>query len=471
MPEPRTLFQKVWDSHVVTRRDDGAALLYIDRQLLHEGSRYAFDSLVESGHEVRRPNQTFACADHYVPTRGHDNTLASIRDDSIRSMVEQLRDNSQRTGVPYFGLGSPKQGIVHVVGPELGITQPGLTMVCGDSHTSTHGAFGALAFGIGASEVGHVLATQTLWQHKPMVMEIRLQGTVPAGVTSKDVILHVIGQIGADGATGYAVEFGGAAIEAMTMEERMTVCNMAIEAGARSGMVAPDDVTYAYLKGREYAPSERDWDAAVAYWQSLATDEGATFDRRVTVEVGSLVPTVTWGTSPEDTVPVNGAIPNPELEGDNVKRSRMYQALRYMALEPGQSVLGLKVDRVFIGSCTNGRLSDLRAAAAVLENRRVLVPTLVVPGSATIRSQAEAEGLHRVFVDAGCEWGTPGCSMCLGVNGDTLSGGERCASTSNRNFEGRQGKGGRTHLMSPAMAAAAAVQGRISDVREIMGEV
>jgi 3-isopropylmalate/(R)-2-methylmalate dehydratase large subunit len=464
------MFDKIWDAHVAAVADDGTALLYVDRHLLHEGSRNAFALLKTSGRTVRRPDLTFACADHVVPTVGQSNGIAGIARAEVRAVAQAQVDNTAAAGIQLFGLGDPRQGIVHVVGPEQGLTLPGLVIVCGDSHTSTHGAFGALAFGIGSSEVSHVMATQTLWQRKPLAMRITIDGELAFGVTSKDLVLHIIGRIGADGATGYVIEWAGSTIAGLTMEQRMTMCNMAIEAGARAGMMAPDERAFAYLEGKPYAPAGAEWDRAVAAWKLLRTDPDATFDREVVIDASAVVPTVTWGTSPEDAVAITGQVPDPADEPDRGKRERMERALRYMDLRPGLPITDIKIDRVFIGSCTNSRIEDLRLAADVVRGRKAVVTAMVVPGSRQVSRQAESEGLDEVFRAAGFEWREPGCSMCLGMNGDTAAEGERCASTSNRNFEGRQGKGARTHLVSPSMAAAAAVTGRLADVRQLAKE-
>jgi 3-isopropylmalate/(R)-2-methylmalate dehydratase large subunit len=463
---PRTMFEKIWAQHVVKQEQGKPAVLYIDLHLVHEvTSPQAFDGLRLAGRKVRRPDKTVAVPDHNVPTWSRD---LPITDEIAAKQIETLERNCAEFGITYYGLRDPNQGIVHVIGPQLGYTQPGMTIVCGDSHTSTHGAFGALAFGIGTSEVEHVLATQTLLQHKPKTMEIRVNGQLRPGVTAKDLILHVIGRIGTDGATGYVIEYTGEAIRALSMEGRMTVCNMSIEAGARAGMVAPDEKTFAYLKGRPFAPKGAEWERAVADWQALATDPGATYDRVEIFDASEIIPHVTWGTSPGMVVPVTGRVPLPEEIADPADRKAAEQAIAYMGLIPGQAITSLKIDRVFIGSCTNGRIEDLRAAAAVIKGKKVAphVRAQVVPGSYAVKMQAEAEGLHEIFIAAGFEWREAGCSMCLGMNPDILAPGERCASTSNRNFEGRQGKGGRTHLVSPQMAAAAAIAGHFVDVRE-----
>ena len=459
-----TMFQKIWSRHVVAEGPGGQALLYVDRHLLHEGSTHALARLARKGRAVRRPDACLATADHYVPTAPGAGPIANPE---IRAMVADLGRHSQRLGITFFGRGEPRQGIVHVIGPEQGATQPGITLMCGDSHTATHGAFGALACGIGSTEVEHVLATQCLWQRRPKVMRITVTGTRPFGVMAKDVILAIIARIGAGGGVGHAIEYAGPVIRAMSMDERMTVCNMSIEAGARAGMVAPDETTFAYLEGRPLAPRGEMWPRALAVWKTLPSDADAAFDRDVTLDAAELAPTVTWGTSPQDALPITGHVPDPSAAGDPARRASMARALAYMALTPGAPLAGTAVSRVFIGSCTNSRLEDLRAAAAVARGRHAAVPAWVVPGSAQIKRAAEAEGLDRVFTEAGFEWREPGCSMCVGMNGDTAAAGERVASTSNRNFEGRQGQGARTHLMSPAMAAAAAVTGRLTDVRTL----
>ncbi len=459
----RTIFDKIWDSHKVVERPDGQTLLYIDRHYM--GDDLPLDTygvLRRKNLRVRRPDLTFAMPDHYAPTRGR--RLADVVDDERRFMIGELGRFTAEQGIGLFPLDDPRQGIVHVVGPEQGLSLPGMTIVCGDSHTSTHGAFGALGFGIGATEVAHVLATQTLWQRRPRTMRVTLDGMAGPGVTAKDLILALIAAIGVAGAAGHVIEYAGTAVRALTMEGRMTLCNMSIEAGARAGMIAPDDVTFDYLRGRPYAPA--DWNAAVAAWSRLATDAGATFDREVTLDARTIAPMVSWGTSPEDSAPISGRVPDPAAEGDPRRRDRLTKGLAYMDLAPGTRLAGIGIDRVFIGSCTNGRLEDLRAAAAVLRGRRAAVPTMVVPGSTPVRRAAEAEGLDRIFTEAGCDWRESGCSMCLAINGDEGAAGERVASTTNRNFVGRQGRGVRTHLMSPAMAAAAAAAGRLVDVRE-----
>ncbi|MCR9176233.1 MAG: 3-isopropylmalate dehydratase large subunit [Alphaproteobacteria bacterium] len=467
MSKPRTLFDKIWQSHLVDVQDDGTCLIYIDRHLVHEvTSPQAFEGLATAGRKVRRPDLTLAVADHNVPTTDRS---AGIADEESRIQVDTLEKNVKDFGVPYFPVFDPRQGIVHIIGPEQGFTLPGTTIVCGDSHTATHGAFGALAFGIGTSEVEHVLATQTLVQSPAKNMRITVDGEVPLGVTSKDVILAIIGKIGTAGGTGHVVEYAGSAIRAMSMEARMTVCNMTIEAGARAGMIAPDETTFEYLKGRPMAPKGGEWELAVEYWKTLPSDEGAVYQKEVTLRAEDIVPQVTWGTSPEDVVPVSGKVPNPANESDPGRKASIERSLKYMGLEADTPINQIPVDKVFIGSCTNGRIEDIRAVAAVAKGRKVAdgVHALVVPGSGLVKEQAEAEGLAEILIAAGFDWREAGCSMCLAMNADRLEPGERCASTSNRNFEGRQGKGGRTHLVSPAMAAAAAVTGRLSDVRDL----
>ncbi len=464
MAPPATLFDKIWSSHAILVRPDGATLLHIDRHFVHDGSGNAFRMLKEKGLAVRRPDRTFATPDHYVSTLSHD--LASINEPHRRGVVEDLEANAKAAGLTLFGLSDRRQGIVHVVGPEQGLSQPGMIMVCGDSHTATHGALGALAFGVGASEVGHVLATQTLWQRKPKNMRIVVDGTLADGVHAKDVILAIIVRIGTAGGVGHVIEYAGSTIRAMGIEGRLTICNMSIEAGARAGMVAPDDTTFAYLHGRPYAPKGADWDAALAHWGSLPSDADAQFDREVHLDAAEIAPMVTWGTSPEAAAPITGHIPDPASAPDAARRESMQRALAYMDLRPGTPLTEIAVDRVFIGSCTNSRIEDLRAAAKVLDGRRAVVPAMAVPGSGLVKAQAEAEGLDAIFKRAGFEWREAGCSMCVGMNGDLVAPGERCASTSNRNFVVRQGRGARTHLMSPAMAAAAAIAGKLADVRQ-----
>jgi len=463
---PRSLFDNLWASHVVWHEEPQPALLYIDLHLVHEvTSPQAFEGLRLAERKVRRPDLTFGTVDHNVPTtREH---RFNILDPIAAQQINALRQNCVEFGIHLADVGSAEQGIVHVIGPELGLTLPGKTIVCGDSHTSTHGAFGALAIGIGTSEVEHVLATQTLPQKRPRSMLIRVSGNLPTGVTAKDLALGIIHQIGTDGGTGYAIEYAGEAVSGLSMEGRMTLCNLSIESGARAGMVAPDETTFAYLKGRAYAPKGEHWEKAVAYWRTLPTDEGAHFDRVVEFDAAALQPWVTWGTSPGMSAPVTGSVPRPEDGRDEIEKLAITRALDYMGIRGGSPITALAVDRVFVGSCTNGRLEDLRNAARVLKGHKISakVQMLVVPGSEDVKKQAESEGLDRIFLAAGAEWREPGCSMCLGMNPDILSPGERCASTSNRNFEGRQGRGGRTHLVSPEMAAAAAVAGHFTDVR------
>ena len=465
---PQTLFDKIWETHEVAH-----GLIYIDLHLVHEvTSPQAFDSLRMAGRPVRRPDRTLATADHNTPTDGTP-VAARIKDELSRVQVETLERNCAEFGVPVYSLGSDRQGIVHVIGPELGVTQPGMTIVCGDSHTSTHGAFGALAFGIGTSEVEHVLATQCMVQHKPRSMRILYDGALGFGVTAKDLILGTLGKLGVGGMTGHVVEYAGPAIEALTMEGRMTVCNMTIEAGARAGMIAPDAKTFAYLKGRPKAPAGAAWDAAMRYWESLHSDPNALFDKEVHLDASQLPPLVTWGTSPQDVAAITGTVPRPEAALSETKKASLARALNYMGLNGGEKITDIAIDRVFIGSCTNGRIEDLREAAKIVERqlakgRKVAshVAAMIVPGSGLVKEQAEAEGLDKIFVKAGFEWREPGCSMCLAMNADRLEPGERCASTSNRNFEGRQGRGGRTHLMSAGMAVAAAIAGHLADVRD-----
>jgi 3-isopropylmalate/(R)-2-methylmalate dehydratase large subunit len=465
MTEPKTLIDKLWSAHEIVRREDGDSLLWVDRHFVHEGSFHAFGKLAARSVKVAEPGLTFGVADHYVPTRGSRTDIAVPE---IARMVRQVEENTATHGVKLFGLTDPRQGIVHVVGPEQGLTLPGLLIVCGDSHTSTHGALGAYAFGIGASEVAHVLMTQTIWQKRPKRMRISVEGRAPPGIGGKDIILSIIAQIGADGATGCAVEFAGSAIRALSIEGRLTLCNMSIEAGARCGMVAPDETTFAYLKGRPYAPKGDEFDKAIEAWAELSTDDGAEFEREASLDAGRIAPVVTWGTSPEDTLPIDARVPDPARELDETRARYLREALDYMGISPGRKLTDIAVDRVFIGSCTNARIEDLRAAAAVLAGRTSKVPGLVSPGSSLIKRQAEEEGLDRIFRDAGLEWGESGCSMCVGINGDIVAPGERCASTTNRNFRGRQGPGARTHLMSPAMVAAAAVTGHLADVRPLL---
>jgi len=470
MTAPRTLYDKIWDDHVVHTSEDGTCLLYIDRHLVHEvTSPQAFEGLRMAGRKVRAPEKTIAVPDHNVPTtEGRDK---HIDNEESRIQVEALDKNAKDFGINYYPVSDIRQGIVHIVGPEQGWTLPGMTVVCGDSHTATHGAFGALAHGIGTSEVEHVLATQTLIQKKSKNMKVEITGKLRPGVTAKDITLSVIGATGTAGGTGYVIEYCGEAIRDLSMEGRMTVCNMAIEGGARAGLIAPDEKTFAYITGRPHAPKGEQLEAAIAYWKTLFTDEGAHFDKVVVLKGEEIEPVVTWGTSPEDVLGISGVVPHPEqFTGGKVEAAR--RSLEYMGLEPGTPLKDIKIDAVFIGSCTNGRIEDLRAAAEVLKGKKIApgVRGMVVPGSGLVRAQAEAEGLAQIFLDAGFEWRLAGCSMCLAMNPDQLAPGERCAATSNRNFEGRQGRGGRTHLLSPAMAAAAAVTGRLTDVRELMVE-
>jgi 3-isopropylmalate/(R)-2-methylmalate dehydratase large subunit len=463
---PQTLFEKVWQQHVVVEPAGEPTILYIDLQLVHEvTSPQAFEGLRLAGRKVRRPDRTIATVDHNVPTTREGRL--NILDPISATQIATLRKNCAEFGVELYDVDSRDQGIVHVIGPELGLTKPGMTIVCGDSHTSTHGAFGALAFGIGTSEVEHVLATQTLPQSTPKTFRINVEGETPLGVTAKDIILAIIGKIGTDGATGCVIEYAGSAIRALSMEGRMTVCNMSIEAGARAGMIAPDDTTFAYLKGRRFSPRGAAWDTAVSEWRKLSTDPGAKFDRELTIDAATLAPYISWGTSPGMVAPVTASVPDPADASNESDRKSWQSALDYMGLTAKTPLDGLAIDRVFIGSCTNGRIEDLRAAAKIAAGRRVAstVGAMVVPGSQAVKAQAEKEGLDRIFLDAGFEWREPGCSMCLGMNPDILAPGERCASTSNRNFEGRQGRGGRTHLVSPEMAAAAAIAGHFVDIR------
>ncbi|TNE39557.1 MAG: 3-isopropylmalate dehydratase large subunit [Sphingomonadales bacterium] len=478
MTQARTLYEKIWDAHVVETREDGTCLLYIDRHLVHEvTSPQAFEGLRMAGRKVRRPDLTLAVPDHNLPTTARvdgEGHRLPIKDPEGAQQLAALEKNAPEFGIKYIGATDKEQGIVHVVGPEQGFTLPGTTLVCGDSHTAAHGALGALAFGIGTSEVEHVLATQTLQLKPSKTMEIRVEGQLGPGVTPKDVILHVIGVIGTAGGTGHVIEYRGNVFEEMSVEGRLTVSNMSIEGGARAGLFAPDEKTFAYVKGRPMAPKGADWEAAVAYWKTLKTDEGATFDRSVVIDAAGIVPTVTWGTSPEDVVPITGTVPAPESFADATKRAAAEKALEYMGLSAGQRMQDIEVQHIFIGSCTNSRIEDLRAAAAVVKGHKVdprIRQALIVPGSGLVKLQAEAEGLDKIFLDAGFEWREPGCSMCLGMNPDKVPAGERCASTSNRNFMGRQGPGSRTHLVSPAMAAAAAITGHLTDIRTMAGEM
>ena len=464
-PSSKTLFDKIWSHHLVHQQDDGTCLIYIDRHLVHEvTSPQAFEGLRNNNRKVHRPKSTFAVADHNVPTsdrsKGIDNKESRIQ-------VETLESNCKEFGVTLFPLLDKRQGIVHIVGPEQGITQPGMTIVCGDSHTATHGAFGALAFGIGTSEVEHVLASQTLIQQPAKNMKISVNGNVKAGVTAKDIILHIIGLIGTAGGTGYVIEYAGEAINSLSMEGRMTICNMSIEAGARAGLIAPDQTTFDYIKGRPYAPKDEDWNKAVAFWKSLPSDENANYDKEININAEDITPQITWGTSPQDVAPVNGKVPNPDTIDDVNRKKAVERSLEYMGLEPNQEIEKIKIDKVFIGSCTNGRIEDLREVARVVEGKKVSVDSMIVPGSGLVKEQAENEGLDKIFIDAGFDWREPGCSMCLAMNPDQLKPKERCASTSNRNFEGRQGREGRTHLVSPVVAAASAIKGTFAQESDL----
>jgi len=472
----KTLYEKIWDAHVVERREDGTCLIWIDRHLVHEvTSPQAFEALRLAGRKVRRPDLTLAVPDHNLPTTARRDAAGAripIADPQSAQQLEMLEKNAPAFGIRYIGDADREQGIVHVVGPEQGFSLPGATIVCGDSHTASHGGLGALAFGIGTSEVEHVLATQTLLLKQSKTMEVRVEGELGAGVTAKDVVLHICGVLGAAGGTGYVIEYTGSAIRSLSIEGRLTISNMAIEHGARAGLIAPDDKTIAYVKGRPYAPKGADWDKAVAWWKSLTTDAGATYDKVVLINAADIQPTVTWGTSPEDTVAIGGVVPAPESFADPSKQEAAQKSLDYMGLTPGQKLTDVEVQNVFIGSCTNSRIEDMRAAAAVVKGRKKADNVrwaIVVPGSGLVKEQAEAEGLDKIFIEAGIEWREPGCSACLAMNPDKVPAGERCASTSNRNFVGRQGPGARTHLVSPAMAAAAAVTGKLTDVRELIG--
>ena len=465
--KPRTLFDKIWDYHLINTQDDGASLIYIDRHLVHEvTSPQAFEGLRISGRTVNSPKRTLAVADHNVPTTDR---AGGIEEEESRIQVEALDKNVEDFGIPYFNMMDERQGIVHVIGPEQGFTQPGMTIVCGDSHTATHGAFGALAFGIGTSEVEHVLATQTLIQKPAKNMLINIEGEPKSGVSPKDLVLAIIGEIGTAGGTGHVIEYSGEAIKKLSMEGRMTVCNMSIEAGARAGMIAPDQVTFDYLKDKPMSPKGKDWDLAIKWWKSLPSDENAFYDKKITIDATKIKPTVTWGTSPEDVVSIDGFVPDPNKIKDEDAKAKVERSLEYMGLKGGQKISDVEINTVFIGSCTNSRIEDLRAAAKVIEGKKVKqgIRAMVVPGSGLVKSQAEEEGLNLMFKEAGFEWREPGCSMCLAMNEDKLQPGERCASTSNRNFEGRQGKGGRTHLVSPEIAAASAITGRLTDCNSI----
>lgn len=463
--KPKTMFEKIWEAHEILRHPAGPSLLYIDRDLIHEGSFHAFADLRKRNLKPRRPRQIFGIADHYVPTRGRK--AEDSASPAIAKMITTFDDNMDWGGIRHFGLNSAEQGIVHVVAPEQGITLPGLTIVCSDSHTSTQGAFGAIAFGIGQSENSHVLATQTLWQTRPKTMRVNISGRLGTGVTAKDVVLALIAQIGAAGAAGYAIEFSGPVVRAMSMEARLTLCNMSIEAAARLGMIAPDQTTFDYVRDRHYGPSATEWQMAIDQWQKFTTDKDAVFDREVELNGDDIAPMVTWGTSPEDAVAINARVPDPSSYGNADKRNAVQKSLDYMDLRAGDPLDGLAIDRIFIGSCTNSRIEDLRAAAEILKGHKVTIPAIVVPGSTQVKLQAEREGIAKIFRDSGFEWRESGCSMCAAMNGDFVGSGERCASTSNRNFIGRQGPGSRTHLVSPAMAAAAAITGHLTDVRKL----
>ena len=463
--KPQTIFDKIWNNHLVEKQEDGTCLIYIDRHLVHEvTSPQAFEGLRNSGREVRKPNYTFAVADHNVPTSDRSQ---GITNKESRIQVETLEKNCKDFGVTLFPLLDKRQGIVHIVGPEQGITQPGMTIVCGDSHTATHGAFGALAFGIGTSEVEHVLATQTLIQKPAKNMRISVEGQVSPSVTSKDIILNIIGKIGTAGGTGYVIEYSGDAIKNLSMEGRMTICNMSIEGGARAGLIAPDEKTFSYIKNRPYAPKSEDWEKAVKFWKKLPSDPDSKYDKEVKIKASSIEPQVTWGTSPQDVAPINGYVPDPKNTKDENKKKAILRSLDYMGLKPNQKIRDIKIDRVFIGSCTNGRIEDLREVAKVVNGKKVTVNAMIVPGSGLVKQQAEKEGLDKILKNAGFDWREPGCSMCLAMNPDQLKPMERCASTSNRNFEGRQGRLGRTHLVSPAIAAASAIKGKLSLVEDL----
>ena len=466
MENPKTLFEKIWEKHSITTNKAGQTLLFIDRHFCHELSFHAFNMLHGNGRKVRHPKRTFAIPDHYTPTTGLEDK--DFPDNDRKALVANLKTNAERNNLNLFWLDDNRRGIIHVVGPEQGITQPGLTIVCGDSHTSTHGALGALAFGIGASDVSHVLATQTLWQPKPKPMRVTVNGKKPLGITAKDIILSIIRHIGASGGTGHIIEYAGPVIRGLSIDERLTICNMSIEAGARAGIIAPDQTTFTYLQNRPFSPSKKNWERALNDWHSLSSDDEAIFAKEVSLDVSEMEPMVTWGTSPEDVLPISGSIPDPDREENSGRKAALKRKLDYMGLRPGISLNEIPIDRVFIGSCTNSRIEDLRIAAEIVKGKKVKIPTMVVPGSGLIQQQAEREGLDKVFHEAGLEWRTvAGCSMCIGVNGDSVAPGERCASTSNRNFEGRQGRGARTHLLSPAMAATAAITGHLSDARKV----
>ena len=466
--KPRNMFDKIWDNHVIAQREDGEALIYVDRNFVHEGPFYAFDKLRLDKRPVFRPLKQIAIADHYLPTLNRAGGLAGIKDPEIRNMVEQLSRNAKDFGLPFIGMDDKvRQGIMHVIGPDLGLVQPGMVITAADSHTTTNGAFGAFSFGIGASEIKHVLATQSLWYRKPKTLRVTVEGKLGAGVTAKDVIIAIIAKVGISGGVGHVIEYAGSAMRAMTMEQRMTVCNMSIEAGARAGLVAPDETTFKFLEGREFAPKGAQWDAALNHWKSLPSGSGATFDQEVELAAGDIAPMVTWGTVPDDALPITGKIPDPAQAKDKVERVHLERALHYMGLTAGMAITDIKIDRVFIGSCTNARFEDLVAAAAVAKGRKAIVPAMISPGSTDVKRRAEAAGLDKIFIAAGFEWRDSACSMCVGSNGDFPAPGESCASTSPRNFENRQGRGVRTHLVSPAMAVAAAVTGKLTDVRTL----
>ena len=466
MPQPKTMFDKIWDQHTVTQQGE-ETLLYVDRCLIHEGSRHSFDQIRQNGHTLAEPDKVFAFSDHYVPTINRDKGLAGVSDPKIRGMIEFLASNTKEHGVTLFGWDSPNQEILHVAGPEQGITLPGIILMGADSHTATHGALGNVSWGAGASEITHVMVTQTIWQRRPKTMQINVDGTLPFGVSAKDIILAIIAKIGHGGASGYAIEYAGSTIRALSVEERMTVCNMSIEGGGRTGMVAPDNKVYEYLKGRTYVPKGKDWDTALEFWKTLPSDEGATFDREVHLKAQDIAPMVTWGTNPEHGAAITDRVPSPADAATPEAKQEIEAALDYIGLEPDTPIDGIPVDHVFIGSCTNGRLDDLRAAAEVAKKGKAQVTAWVVPGSTPIKKAAEAEGLDKIFEAAGFQWRDAGCSLCTAINGEILQPGQRCASTSNRNFKGRQGLGARTHLLSPAMAAAAAITGKITDVRKL----
>lgn len=468
MATPITMFQKIFDLHTIRQRGENEALIYVDYNVVHEGAFYSFDGLREEGRTIRHRHQTLAFADHYVPTVNREKGLDGIQDPEARAMVENLEKNAKATGIRHYGMHHPQQGIMHVVAPELGFLHPGMVVTGSDSHIATNGAFGAFGFGVGASQVKHILATQTVWFRRPKVMRVNVTGSLKVGVSAKDVILAIIEKIGIAGGTGHVIEYCGNAITGLSMEGRMTLCNMSIEAGARAGMVAPDDKTIEYLRGLPFAPTTEHWDNAVAFWKSIPSDSGAHFDKEITLDGSLIEPMVTWGTCQDEACSITAKVPDPATFADPSKRGRAEKAINYMGLKPGTSITEIKIDRVFIGSCTNARLEDLREASKIAKGRKVVIPSIIVPGSQTVKEAAEREGLHEIFIEAGFEWRSPGCSMCTGSNGDRVPSGERCASTSNRNFEGRQGRGSLTHLVSPAMAAAAAISGRLADVRDFI---